>query len=255
MAPSPSMVRERNLILASLLAAAAAAWALVGWQSRAMGSHAMGLTMGLGAPLFLAVWLAMMVAMMFPSAAPMVLIFARIAAGKKRRGQPFVPVWVFVAGYVAVWGLAGLPVYAVAAGAERLAQHAAWLMAYAARLGGAAVLAAGLYQLSPLKRACLSKCRTPMQFVLTSWHDGTAGAFRMGLEHGLFCLGCCWAMMLLLLVVGVMSLPWMALLALAVYCEKNGPFLTLVGPALALVLVAGGVTLIVFPGMVQQIAL
>src|SRR3972149_11612673 len=114
------LLRERNLILGSLLVLAAAAWALLAWQARSADDD-MSLTMGIGAPLFIAIWVAMMVAMMFPTAAPMILTFARVHAGKRQRGQPFVPTWVFVSAYMAVWTLSGVLAYGVAVGAESLA--------------------------------------------------------------------------------------------------------------------------------------
>ncbi len=152
----------------------------------------MGLTMGMGVPLFLAIWVAMMVAMMFPTAAPMILMFNRVHGGKRERGQPFVPTWVFVSSYLLVWTLFGAIAYGIAVGVEDIADRSEWIMDNAARLGGSILVLAGLYQLSPLKHLCLSKCRTPLNFILSSWRDGYGGSFRMGLEHGMYCLGCCW---------------------------------------------------------------
>ncbi|HEX8036143.1 MAG TPA: DUF2182 domain-containing protein, partial [Ktedonobacterales bacterium] len=186
------LARERALILTMLLGLSAAAWGLMVWQTVTMSASAMGLTMGMGGVLFLAIWVAMMVAMMFPSAASMILMFATVSAGKRQRAQAFVPTWVFVSGYLLVWALFGVAAYVVATTADRLAGQSMWLMANAARIGGIVLVIAGLYQLSPLKNVCLSKCRTPTQFILTSWRDGYGGALRMGLEHGIYCLGCCW---------------------------------------------------------------
>src|SRR3972149_317888 len=120
------LTRERNLILASLLVLAAAAWAVLAWQS-GTERDAMGLTMGMGAPLFIAVWVLMMVAMMFPTAAPMILTFARVHAGKRERGQPYVPTWVFVSSYLVVWTAFGVVAYGVAVGAEALADQSMWV--------------------------------------------------------------------------------------------------------------------------------
>src|SRR6185312_10025730 len=130
----------------------------------AMGAP-VGLTMGLGAPLFLAIWVAMMVAMMFPSSAPMVVMFQAIAAGKRQRGQAYVPTWIFVGGYLLIWALAGIVAYLAAWGLDALASHSMALMANASRIGGILLVVAGLYQLSPLKHICLAKCRTPTQFL------------------------------------------------------------------------------------------
>lgn len=139
MSPTPAapLARERKLILAALLALAAA-WALVLWQAAGMGGATMGPTMGLRAPLFLALWVAMMVAMMFPTAAPMILMFATVARGKRQRGQVARPTGVFVGAYLALWALFGGLAYAAAVAGERLAAHSMWLMAHAGQLGGSA---------------------------------------------------------------------------------------------------------------------
>lgn len=215
--------REGKLILGVLLILAALSWALLIWQSNIMDKQAMGLTMGMSAFFFMVIWIAMMVAMMFPTAAPMILMFASIAAGKRQRQQAFVPTWVFVSAYLLVWSLSGVLAYALAVGIETLAGHFMWLMDHAARLGGGVLLIAGLYQLSPLKYMCLSKCRTPFQLLLTSWHDGYSGAFRMGLEHGAYCLGCCWLLFALLFPLGIMNIAMMALITALIFAEKVLP--------------------------------
>ena len=175
--------RERYLILGVLLVLAALAWGLLIWQAPMMNNQAMGLTMGMSAVLFIAIWAVMMVAMMFPAAAPMILMFGAVYASKRRQEQPYVPTWIFVSAYLLVWVLSGVLAYFLAIGVEKLAGQSMWLMENATRISGAILVIAGLYQLSPLKNVCLSKCRTPFQFLLTSWHDGYAGAFRMGIEH------------------------------------------------------------------------
>jgi len=195
-----------------------------------------------------------MIAMMFPAAAPMVQMLQRIAASKRLQGQAAVPAWAFVAGYLAIWGLFGLLAYLAATAVDRTANQSMWLMANGARLGGLVLVLAGTYQLTPLKRACLSRCRSPISFLLTSWHDGYGGAFRMGAEHGGFCLGCCWAMMLVLFVVGVMSLPWMALLTAAIFVEKNARFERFTTGTLAAFFIAVGVILTAYPGALPRIS-
>lgn len=150
------MVRERNLILGSLRTLAAASWALLAWQ-RAATDDGMGLTMGMGAPLFMATWVVMMVAMMFPTAAPMTLMFARVHGEKRQRGRPFVPTLVFISSYLTVWTVFGVLAYGLAAGAERRAEQSMGLMDNAAHIAGGMLILAGLYQLSPLKGACLRR--------------------------------------------------------------------------------------------------
>src|SRR5690349_15351391 len=157
--------RERYLILALLLTLAAGAWALLIWQANQAGM------MPLTASVFLLTWIVMMVAMMFPTAAPMILMFATIYRNKRQRDQPFVPSWVFVLTYMLVWVLFGVLAYLLALAAQMLLASSPDLMALAPRLGGVLLILAGLYQLSPLKRVCLSKCRSPLDFILTSWRD------------------------------------------------------------------------------------
>ena len=214
---------QRNLILFLLLAAAAACWTLILAQSgagRGMSMTMASPTMGLPAPAFVSVWAIMMVAMMFPSAAPMVLTFHRIEGAKRDRGEAFVSTWLFVAGYMVVWGAAGVAAYAGALAAEAVAARAALSAAAAARIGGALLIAAGLYQLTPLKNVCLSKCRSPFGFIVTSWRGGPAGALRMGLRHGGLCFGCCWLLMVVLFPLGIMNLAAMILLTLIIFAEK-----------------------------------
>ena len=188
----PLLRRERYLILGTLLVLAAIAWGVLIWQAPGMNNQGMGLTMGMSAALFISIWAVMMVAMMLPAAAPMILMFSAVYAGKRLKEQPFVPTWIFVSAYLLVWILCGVIAYPLALGADKLAAQSMWVMDNGARIGGVILVAAGLYQLSPLKRICLSKCRSPFQFILASWRDGYGGAFRMGFEHGVYCLGCCW---------------------------------------------------------------
>lgn len=242
--------RQRNLILGALLLLAALAWVVLIRQATgadAMVMGAGGLTMGLDAPLFLALWIVMMVAMMFPTAAPMILLFAAIAAGKRQRGQPFAPTWIFVGAYLFVWSLFGSVAYGTALGAERLAAASPWFMGHAAQVGGAVLILAGLYQFSPLKDLCLAKCRTPLQFVLGSWRDGRGGAFRMGLAHGLYCLGCCWLLFLILFPLGVMNIAVMAALTALIFAEKSLPAGRRIGHIVAAALIAYGVVVLFLP--------
>ncbi len=219
-AASRPLTRERNLILGLLLALAAGAWALLAWQAAVMDDD-MSLTMGMGAPLFVAIWIAMMVAIMFPTAAPMVMVFVSVHRQRRERGQAFVPAWVFVAAYLLVWSVTGLAAYGAAVLGDNLAGRSMWLMDNAPRLGGGVLIAAGLYQVSPLKRMCLSRCRTPMDFVLHSWRDSYGGSFRMGVEHGVYCLGCCWALFAILFPLGMMNVAAMAAITLLIFAEKS----------------------------------
>ncbi|HEV8634365.1 MAG TPA: DUF2182 domain-containing protein [Chloroflexota bacterium] len=241
------LARERNLILALLLVLAAAAWILLAGRAGVAGEMGMGLTMGMAAPVFLGIWLAMMVAMMFPTAAPMILMFARVNATRRERGGAFVPTWIFVAAYLLIWIAFGGAAYVLATSAERLAASSMWLMENAPRVGGLVLVLAGLYQLSPLKRVCLSKCRSPLQFVVTRWRDGRGGAVRMGLEHGLYCLGCCWLLFVILFPLGMMNVAAMALITLLIFAEKSLPLGRQVSLAAAALLIAYGLVVVVVP--------
>ncbi len=246
MTTSYPLPRERNLIIGSLLVLAAAAWALLAWQSTAMDGE-MSLTMGMSAPLFLALWVAMMVAIMFPAAAPMILMFARVHARKQERSQPFVPTWIFAASYLLVWSVTGAMAYGAAVLGDELADRFGWIMDNAPRIGGGLLVLAGLYQLSPLKYTCLSKCRTPMSFIMTSWRDGYAGSFRMGLEHGVYCLGCCWLLFAILFPLGMMNIAVLAAITLLIFAEKSTPIGRRVAQFAALALVAYGVLVVFVP--------
>jgi len=170
-----------------------------------------------------AFWWAMMPGMMLPSAAPMILTFATVNRRKRERGQPFVPTAAFTAGYLLAWGLFGAVATLADWGLERMALMSPATQALDPVLAAVVVGAAGLYQLTPLKAACLAHCRSPLDFALHHWRDGASGALRMGLEHGLYCLGCCWFLMALMFAAGIMSLLWMAAIAAFVLIEKLFP--------------------------------
>jgi predicted metal-binding membrane protein len=216
---------ERAVVLAGVVAVAGLAW-LDLWR-RAHGVMDMAMpemqpwTLAeFGA--ILAMWLVMMVAMMLPSAAPMLLLFAATQRGRATTGEP-ATVLAFGTGYLLVWG--GFSV--AAAALQALLQQSMLLSSDLTMANGwlpPAVLAlAGIYQLTPLKYACLLRCRSPLGFLLSRWRNGIGGALGMGLRHGAFCLGCCWALMALLFVGGVMNLAWVAVLGLFVLGEKTLP--------------------------------
>ena len=171
----------------------------------------------------IAIWWAMMPGMMLPSAAPMILTFATINQNKRRRGQPFVPTMLFTSGYLVAWGLFGVFATLADWGFERAALISPGTGRLTPILGGLVVVVAGIYQLTPLKSVCLTHCRSPFYFLLNHWREGRSGALRMGFEHGLYCLGCCWFLMALLFAAGIMSLLWMAALTVFVFVEKLFP--------------------------------
>jgi predicted metal-binding membrane protein len=181
--------------------------------------------------LTLGMWAAMMVAMMTPSAAPAILLYGRVRAHAMEGGRTGIaPSGIFAAGYLLVW--LGFSVLAAALhwGLERSALMSAAAMGSQSKwLSAAVLISAGIYQLSPLKNACLTQCRSPAQFLSRHWRPGAAGAVRLGLLHGAYCVGCCWVLMTLLFVGGVMNLAWIAVLTLLVLAEK----LLSVGPWVA----------------------
>ncbi len=178
-----------------------------------------------GLTTFVVAWAVMMAAMMFPAAAPMILLFRAVALRRQAAGRAFVPTWVFVAGYLLVWTAVGVLTWVVIQLlSDVLSSRGSTDWSRWAPLAlGAVLIVAGLYQLTPLKRVCLDHCRSPMAFVMQHWRDGPLGALRMGAVHGLYCLGCCWALFAVLVAAGVMSLAWMLLLSLVIFAEKVLP--------------------------------
>jgi predicted metal-binding membrane protein len=245
--------RERNVIFASLLGLAAIAWTVMIWQAARDDGMSMGPTMGMGTVLFLSIWITMMVAMMFPTAAPMIVIFAQTHSDKRARGKPYVPTWIFVSAYLLIWTLFGVVAYVAAIGSERLAEQSMWMMENAARIGAGLLILAGVYQLTPLKHACLSKCRSPLQFILSSWHDGYAGSFLMGLKHGGYCLGCCWMLFVILFPLGMMNIAAMAAITLLIFAEKSLPWGERVGRFAAIALIVYGGLVLANPDLLPTV--
>jgi predicted metal-binding membrane protein len=250
----PALARPRNVILVALLALTALGWVAVIWQARSgmsmsMGGDAMGidLAMGMTAPLFVVMWTVMMAAMMFPSAAPMVLLFDRIERGKRDAGRSSVPTAYFVGAYLAIWTVFGVAAFVVAVAVDHLSADSTWAMDNWARVAGGLLVAAGIYQLTPLKDRCLAKCRSPMAFLMTSWREGRTGAVQMGLMHGGYCLGCCWLLFVILLPLGVMNVAAMIVLTLLVFGEKCLPSGERLARAAALVLIGYGLLVIAYP--------
>ncbi len=248
---TPAAARQRNVILAALLGLAAVGWAVFLTQAdepMTMGDG-MGpdLTMGGSWPLFLLTWVAMMVAMMFPAAAPMVVMY-----GRMRRGD-VASVALFTGSYIALWVVFGVGAYLLSATIEWAASRSEGVATHWGRVGGILLVVAGVYQLTPLKGICLRHCRTPLSFVLTHWRDGRSGAVRMGLVHGLYCVGCCWLLFLILIPLGVMNVAAMIAVALLVFAEKTLPHGRSVGVVAAGALVAVGVAVALRPSLLPTV--
>jgi len=186
-------------------------------------------------------WTVMMVAMMVPSAAPLILIYARVYRREKEQGRPFAPTGAFAAGYLLAWTAFSLVATVLQWALEKAALLSPMMVSSSNFLGALILVAAGIYQLTPLKRACLAHCRSPMGFIMQHWRSGVGGALRMGIEHGLFCVGCCWFLMGLLFVGGVMNLLWVAAITGFVLLEKIIPRGNAVAIATGLALILAGV--------------
>ena len=222
--------RDRAIVGAGLAGITLLAWIYLVQMARAMAPMDMGMAMPQMHPwsvaelaMLIIMWGIMMVAMMLPSAAPMILTFATVHRRRGEQRRPVVSTGVFVLGYVVVWSA-----FSVAAALLQWALHAAALLSPAMTstspfVGGGLLVAAGLFQWTPLKNICLAHCRSPLSFVMTEWREGARGAFIMGVRHGIYCVGCCWVLMGLLFVAGVMNLLWVAAIAVFVLIEKVVP--------------------------------
>ncbi len=228
--------RDRLIVLAALTGITLLAWGYMVYEARAM--HLTGVCCCAGMqmsgpdtspwststllPLFL-MWSEMMVAMMIPSAAPMILTFALVQRKRREQEKPFVPTGIFLLGYLIVW--TGFS--AIAAAAQWILHAKALLsptmVSTSPILGGTLLILAGVFQWTPLKNSCLSHCRSPLEFLMTDWREGKWGALLMGLKHGTYCAGCCWFLMALLFVAGVMNIWWIAIIAILVLLEKIAP--------------------------------
>jgi len=244
---------ERTVTLAGLTALVALAWIYLLRLSREavsmaeMGMAHLGPWTPADAALAAGMWSVMMVAMMLPSAAPMIFVFVTV---NLRRGldanAPYVSTGLFALGYLLVWGVFSVGATAAQWGSQRAAVLAEATLALTPLAGAAVLVAAGLWQLTPLKYACLARCQSPIGFLLAEWRQGRRGALVMGLRHGLYCLGCCWALMALLFVGGVMNLAWVAAIATFVLVEKTVPAGRVVGWLSGGALIAGGVVMLGF---------
>jgi predicted metal-binding membrane protein len=232
-AGAPTAARRRDLwaLAGGLSALFAASWAWLIYQHWAM-QHMDIVEMAMPSTgpwsaedlmLIFVMWAIMMVAMMLPSALPMLLVYCRVVASRGANAPPGIRTGVFAAGYLFAW-----TVFSASATLAQWVLHAAALispmqMVSAPSLGGTLLIAGGIYQWTPLKHACLARCRSPLMFLTTHWRDGASGAFVIGVRHGFHCTGCCWLLMAVLFVVGVMNIAWIVILATLVLAEKILP--------------------------------
>lgn len=224
------ITRERLLIMAGLVVLTGLAWLYLISMANDMEQMGEAMMAASAAPwtatefvLMFIMWSIMMVGMMLPSATPMIWLFVAVNRRQQTRGQAVAPTAVFIGGYLATW-----TAFSLGATLLQWLLHSAGLLSpmmatTSTLLGGAVLIAAGVYQWTPLKGSCLRHCQSPLQFITRHWRNGTGGAFRMGAEHGVYCLGCCWFLMCLLFIGGVMNLLWIAALAVFVLLEKVAP--------------------------------
>jgi len=249
--------RDRHAVVGALILLTALAWGYLVLLAGEMGmtlSGGMEQIQSMMAPrpwttldaiFMFSMWAVMMVGMMTPSATPMILLYAMVLRKSAKTDSPLIPTAAFFAGYVAVWS--GFSAAATGAqwGLERATLLSPMMISTSTVFAGTVLIVAGVYQWTPYKNVCLARCREPVWFLSRMWRDGTRGAFRMGLVHGAFCLGCCWLLMALLFVGGVMNLLSVAAITVFVMVEKVAPFGRGFGRATALGLVALGVFMIV----------
>jgi predicted metal-binding membrane protein len=217
------------------------------WRFEAMAMAPPVWTLAYAGAVFL-MWWVMMIAMMLPSALPMILFHAAIVRERDDAGERYLATALFVAGYLVLWGAFAL----AAAGAQGALESGGLLSPMMESAGpwmaGGLLIAAGLYQVTPVKQACLSHCRSPFSFVAAHWRQGRAGALRMGVHHGIYCVGCCWFLMGLLFVGGVMNLFWIGAIALYVLVEKLAPRGPWVSRAVGAILMGWGGAILLWPG-------
>ncbi|MEW6158226.1 MAG: DUF2182 domain-containing protein [Verrucomicrobiota bacterium] len=232
--------RDRVIVGLGLFGVAAVSWGYMAYEARAMAltgvCECFGLKMGAAdatawgwvdlLALFL-MWAEMMVAMMVPTVAPMILTFATVNRNRRQQQRPYVPTSLFLAGYLIVWTVFSAVAALVQWGLHETALLSPMMVSTSSWMGGGLLIAAGVFQWTPLKHACLRHCRSPLSFLMTDWREGLGGALRMGINHGAYCLGCCWFLMALLFVAGVMNLLWIAAITAFVLLEKISPHPTL----------------------------
>lgn len=220
--------RERLVVLASLVGVSVLAWVYLVWMATAMSQTGAPQVIHAWSPAYFlmmfSMWVIMMVGMMLPSIMPVVLLYARVVGGSKAPSRPVLRSYLFAAGYLLAWTLFSLLATLLQWGLDEAALLSVRMQTISPFVGAAVLAVTGLYQWTPVKDACLKHCRGPVDYLSSHWRQGMLGALHMGLGHGLYCIGCCWVLMTLLFVGGVMNLLVIALITLFVLFEKLAPF-------------------------------
>jgi predicted metal-binding membrane protein len=222
--------RDRFIIITGLLLIALLSWLYMVYlyrQMTYMDMNALFFAMPMTAKwtyidfmLLFLMWLVMMIAMMTPSVSPLILVFAKINRERKQQNHPFAHVALLMTGYFLVWAAFSLAATSLQWFLQQISLLSPDMKTTSKVLGSMILITTGIFQFTPLKQTCLAHCRSPLNFVLQHWKDGKLGALRMGLENGLYCLGCCWMLMVLLFVTGIMNLLWVSIIAMFVLFEK-----------------------------------
>lgn len=245
--------RDRMVVTAGLVVVAALGWAYLFYLAREMSGMDMGGEMGMATMqtwgtvdlvLLFVMWDVMMVAMMVPSAAPLILTVAATNRKRRERQDPLVSTSLFLTGYLLVWTAFSVVAAIAQWGLHETALLSSGMVSASPVLGGFLLLTAGAFQFTSLKQSCLIECRSPLSFVMGHWREGSGGALRMGLEHGKYCLGCCWLLMGLLFVAGVMNILWIALITLFVLAERVMPKGDMTGRFAGVGLVLSGIAVL-----------
>lgn len=252
--------RDRAITLAGAATIVAAAWAYVGGLAAQMEGMDMSGMSGMAdmepwgaaeAWIAFVMWAAMMVAMMVPSATPVILLYARAYRHQNAESRALAPTGAFFLGYIVVWIAFSVVMTILQWALDQTMLLSSVMTATSPVFGGLILIAAGVYQWLPTKNTCLRHCRSPVEFLSTHWRVGGWGALRMGLEHGVYCLGCCWMLMLLLFVGGVMNLLWVGAIAVFVLLEKAAPF-GLAAGRIGSILLAGWGVVVLYAGVVNK---
>jgi len=253
-AVSKAYVRDRVIVLGGLIGLCLLAWLYLFYLVWMMERMQVGMAVmaphqqvwtATDAFFCFIMWAVMMVGMMIPSATPMIIVFVDTSRKRLKEGSPYLSIGLFVLGYLAAWTAFSVIATTAQWGLQTTALLSPTLLKSTSPiLGGAILITAGVFQWTSLKARCLSHCRSPLNFLLNEWRDGRLGALIMGLRHGLFCLGCCWALMGLLFVTGVMNLLWVALIGVFVLVEKITPMERWVSGGAGALLTAWGLWLL-----------
>lgn len=253
----PILRRDRFLVITGLVVLTILAWAYMLYLHMYMMHMDMSIEMAMPnlqpwgqmeLILTFVMWAVMMVAMMIPSAAPILLVFASVNRRRRLMNAPFVPTGVFLSGYIFIWTIFSAVATLVQWFLHRMALLSPMLESTSDLLGGLILIGAGIYQWTSLKNVCLAHCRSPLDFLMHEWQEGISGAFLMGVKHGIYCVGCCWILMGLLFVAGVMNLLWVAIIAGFILIEKVVRGGVWIGKIAGMILVAFGI--LILSGMI-----